>query len=81
MERPNVCLSLDASGRILIPRSFLEAAGIKQAVRFVGMGDTIEIWPNDGDAQAPVMNKEEFDRTLESTMGKGPAPQPIENIR
>lgn len=76
-----VCLSLDASGRILIPRSFLEAAGIKQAVRFVGMGDTIEIWPNDDDAQAPVMNKEEFDRTLESTMGKEPAPQPIENIR
>ena len=67
-----VCLTLDASGRILIPRSFLEATGIKQAVRFVGMGDIIEIWPNDDDAQEPIMDKEELDRTLGLAMAKEP---------
>ena len=67
-----VCLTLDASGRILIPRSFLEATGIKQAVRFVGMGDIIEIWPNDDDAQTPIMDKEELDHTLGLAMAKEP---------
>ena len=37
-------LSLDANGRFLIPRRYQEMAGIEQAVRFIGMGDTIEIW-------------------------------------
>lgn len=58
-------LSIDGNGRILIPRSFLEAAGIKQSVRFVGMGDTIEIWPaND----LELMDKADFGNVLESIM-------------
>lgn len=57
---------LDGSGRILIPRSFLEEAGIKQSIRFVGMGDTIEIWP--GDDGQPKMSKEEFGNVLQSIM-------------
>ena len=65
-----VCLTLDASGRILIPRNFLEATGIRQAVRFVGMGDTIEIWPNDDDSEKPLMDKKELDYTLGNVMGE-----------
>ncbi len=58
-------LSIDGNGRILIPRSFLEAAGIKQSIRFVGMGDTIEIWPaND----LKLMDKADFGNVLESIM-------------
>lgn len=58
-------LSIDGNGRILIPRSFLEAAGIRQSVRFVGMGDTIEIWPaND----LELMDKADFGNVLESIM-------------
>lgn len=58
-------LSIDGNGRILIPRSFLEAAGIKQSIRFVGMGDTIEIWPaND----LKLLDKADFGNVLESIM-------------
>lgn len=58
-------LSIDGNGRILIPRSFLETAGIKQSIRFVGMGDTIEIWPaND----LKLMDKADFGNVLESIM-------------
>ncbi len=60
-------LAVDASGRILIPKAFLEAAGIKQDIRFVGMGDTIEVWANEtGDS--PFMAAEEFGQTLEQMM-------------
>lgn len=58
-------LAIDGNGRILIPRSFLEAAGIKQSIRFVGMGDTIEIWPGD---ELELMDKAEFGNVLEGIM-------------
>ena len=37
-------VALDANGRFLIPRRCLRQAAIAQDVRFIGMGDTIEIW-------------------------------------
>jgi MraZ protein len=58
-------LSIDGSGRILIPRPFLEAAGINQSIRFVGMGDTIEIWPAD---TMETMSKEDFSQVLDEAM-------------
>lgn len=58
-------VGIDGSGRILIPRSFLEAAGISQNVRFVGMGDTIEIWPAD---TMETMRKEDFEQVLNEAM-------------
>lgn len=60
-------LAVDASGRILIPKSFLEAAGIKQDIRFVGMGDTIEVWANETGA-VPFMDTNEFGQALEQMM-------------
>ena len=42
--------------------------GIMQAVKFIGMGDTIEIWPADGD-NAGSMTPEEFGAALEQLMG------------
>lgn len=62
-------VTVDGSGRILIPRSFLEDAGIRQNIRFVGMGDTIEIWP--GDDGQPTMSKDEFGSVLQSVMTEG----------
>lgn len=62
-------VTVDGSGRILIPRSFLEEAGIRQNIRFVGMGDTIEIWP--GDDGQPTMSKDEFGSVLQSVMTEG----------
>lgn len=37
-------MTLDASGRILIPKRYLKLADIDQEVKFLGMDDTIEIW-------------------------------------
>lgn len=61
-------ITMDANGRILIPRDFLQAAGITQSLRFVGMGDTIEIWPNKPQEALPLMDKEEFGSALEKLM-------------
>lgn len=58
-------LTIDSNGRILIPRSYLEAVGIKQSIRFVGMGDSIEIWPNETDSALPTMDKAAFEHILE----------------
>ena len=58
-------LTIDASGRILIPRGFLDMAGISQSIRFVGMGDTIEVWPADN---METMNKDDFSNVLEEAM-------------
>ena len=37
-------LALDSDGRFLIPKRYLQMAGITQDVTFVGMDSTIEIW-------------------------------------
>lgn len=58
-------LAIDGSGRILIPRAFLDEAGIKQSIRFVGMGDTIEIWPADN---MQLMPKDDIAGILEEVM-------------
>lgn len=60
-------LSIDGSGRILIPKTFLDTAGISQSIRFVGMGDTIEIWPADN---LKLMSKEDVGAVLEDVMKK-----------
>ena len=44
----NTIITLDSSGRMLIPRRYMEHAGIKSDVRFNGMDDVIEIWSKQG---------------------------------
>ena len=46
-------------------------AGISQSVRFIGMGDTIEIWSSES-LQAPFMDSTEFGAALETLMHGGP---------
>jgi MraZ protein len=50
-------LTLDGNGRILVPRRYLEAVGIEQDVRFIGVDNTIELWSRDK-AEAMVTNGE-----------------------
>lgn len=38
---------LDAQGRILLPAPLREKAGISKAIRFVGVGQYLEIWDED----------------------------------
>ncbi|MBQ6653361.1 MAG: division/cell wall cluster transcriptional repressor MraZ [Prevotella sp.] len=62
-------VALDGNGRFLIPRRYLKMAGIEQNVKFIGMGDTIEIWSNDGSGK-PFMEAEDFGRALEDVMSE-----------
>ncbi len=61
-------ISVDANGRILLPKAFMETAGIRQDIRFVGMGDTIEVWANEP-GSSPFMDDEAFGQALEDMMG------------
>jgi MraZ protein len=62
-------LSIDANGRILLPKRYLNMADIRQEVRFIGMDDTIEIWAKEK-VEKPFMPAEEFGRELEKIMTK-----------
>ena len=62
-------VSIDGSGRLLIPKRCIQLAGIGQQVRFVGMGDTIEIWNADGECvDTPFMDPGEFGKALQGVM-------------
>ena len=60
-------LTLDGNGRFLVPKRYLRMADIEQDVKFVGMGDTIEIWSCQ-QAEQHQMNPEEFGKALEELM-------------
>ena len=60
-------VSLDGSGRFLIPKRFQRMANIEQEIRFIGMGDTIEIWSNN-EAEQQKMSAKDFGNALEELM-------------
>ena len=60
-------VSLDGNGRFLISRRYQEMAGIELAVRFIGVGDTIEIWAANGEEE-PFMDADAFGNALEGLM-------------
>ena len=61
-------ITLDNSGRFLIPKRYLKMVDIDQQIRFTGMDDCIEIWAT-GDSEQPFMSAEEFSKAMEETMG------------
>ena len=60
-------VTLDGNGRFLIPKRYLTMADIQQSIKFIGMGDTIEIWSSEK-VEASQMDGEEFGKALESIM-------------
>ncbi len=62
-------VALDGNGRFLIPRRYLTICNIEQEVKFVGMGDTIEIWAVEK-TEKPFMEPEEFGNALQKMMGE-----------
>lgn len=58
----------DGNGRILIPRRYLQLAGIRDEVRFIGMDQTIEIWAREK-AEQPFMDPQEFGKALQEVLG------------
>ncbi len=60
-------ISMDSDGRILIPKRYLQNAGIEQEVRFIGMDNTIEIW-NRQAAEALLSDADGFAEDMEKMM-------------
>jgi MraZ protein len=60
-------LNLDSNGRFLISKRQLTQTGINQNLKFIGMGDCIEIWNNDT-CTAQMKDPEEFSNILQEMM-------------
>lgn len=60
-------ISLDGNGRFLIPRRYIEMAAINGEVKFIGMGDSIEIWST-ANTEQPFMEADAFGKALEEIM-------------
>lgn len=60
-------ISLDGNGRILIPKRYQQMTGIMQKIKFIGMGDTIEIW-SEARISQPFMDAGEFSEAVENWM-------------
>ena len=60
-------LTLDGNGRFLIPKRYQRMAVIEQDIKFIGMGDTIEIWSN-SKKEEQQMTPEDFGQALEELM-------------
>lgn len=65
-------MPLDNNGRVLIPKRYMKMTNIEQDVKFIGMGDTIEIWMVK-EAEMPFMDPAEFGSALESVMNDNDA--------
>ncbi|MDR0541964.1 MAG: division/cell wall cluster transcriptional repressor MraZ [Dysgonamonadaceae bacterium] len=61
-------LEMDSSGRVLIPKRYLQLAGIVADVRFMGMDQTIEIW-NPDRLDHPEIDDEAFEQFMDQLDG------------
>ena len=57
-------LEIDANGRVLIPKRYLQMAFIETNVRFLGVDNTIEIWAKE-ELEKPLVDPDEFSSKLE----------------
>ena len=60
-------IEMDASGRILVPRRYLEMVGIEAEVRFLGVDDTIELWAK-GKLDEPLVPPDDFSVKIQQLM-------------
>ncbi len=61
-------LSLDNTGRILMPKRLLEAVGISKAVVLVGQGDKMVIWDEET-YENSAMSQEDFEKLVMEELG------------
>lgn len=62
-------LNLDISGRVLIPRRYLDMVQIQSEIRLIGLDDRIEIWST-ALTEKPFMNPDDFFNVLNEIMTK-----------
>ena len=60
-------ITIDGNGRILIPKRYLQIAGIQSDVRFIGIDSKIEIWAKER-TEMPFMPPDAFGAALEEIM-------------
>lgn len=60
-------ITIDGNGRILIPKRYLQIAGIQSDVRFIGVDSKIEIWAKER-TEIPFMAPDAFGAALEEIM-------------
>ncbi|NLX80941.1 MAG: division/cell wall cluster transcriptional repressor MraZ [Proteiniphilum sp.] len=60
-------IEMDASGRILIPKRYLQMVNIDVEVRFLGVDNIIEIWSKDN-LEKPMIVPEVFSTKLQELM-------------
>ena len=60
-------VTLDGNGRFLMSKYYMQMAKIEQSVKFIGMGDTIEIWSTSL-TDKPFLSADEFGTSLEEIM-------------
>ncbi len=60
-------VEIDSSGRILISKRYLQKLGINSDIRFLGMGDIIEIWPKEL-LEKPLIDPDDFSREIQQLM-------------
>src|SRR5690554_3470787 len=58
-------IEMDANGRILISKRYLQLVDIDSQVRFLGVDDTIEVWSKEK-LEEPLMMPEEFAKEIEA---------------
>lgn len=62
-------IEMDANGRILLSKRYLQMALIDAEVRFLGVDNTIEIWSKEKLSE-PLMAPEEFSAKLQELLGE-----------
>ena len=60
-------LEIDSNGRVLIPKRYLQMAGIISDIRFMGVYDRIEIWSKDN-LDKTEMDADAFKKGIEKYM-------------
>ena len=70
-------VTLDSNGRFLIGKRYLKLANIEQDIRFIGMGQTIEIWST-ANTEKPFMAPEMFGKKISQLMRKHAEANPTE---
>lgn len=60
-------LEIDTSGRILIPKRYLDMVGFEFDAQILGVDNTIEIWPK-GELEATLVSSDEFGLEIQRLM-------------
>lgn len=60
-------LEMDANGRVLIPKRYLQMVSIDIEVRFLGVDETIEIWAKEK-LDNPLVDPDDFSAKLQELM-------------